>query len=144
MCVHVHTRLTQISHTGLRCTHLNILHYGMHSCTNVQTHSMSISVLTKVMHISNFSAWTGLNAEVLQAQLMDLILRCNESRQYRDKDGNMQEKDNSNTYYHPNVKCITQKHPDFVVADVRIEDTIKSTLSPPHMALLKSALNFNP
>ena len=75
---------------------------------------------------------------------LDLILRCNESRQYRDKDGNMQEKDNSNTYYHPNVKCITQKHPDFVVADVRIEDTIKSTLSPPHMALLKSALNFNP
>ena len=73
VCVHVHTRLTQISHTGLRCTHLNILHYGMHSCTNVQTHSMSISVLTKVMHISNFSAWTGLNAEVLQAQLMLLL-----------------------------------------------------------------------
>ena len=44
---------------------------------------------------------------------LDLILRCNESRPYYGKDGIMHEKENSNTYYHPNTSCIKQKHPEF-------------------------------
>ena len=44
---------------------------------------------------------------------LDIVLQCNESRSYYDKDGNIHEKDNSNTYYHPNITCIKQKHPDF-------------------------------
>ena len=49
---------------------------------------------------------------------LDLILKCNESRQYYGKDGN--EKENSNTYYHPNLSCIRNKHPEFVHGDIRI------------------------
>ena len=73
---------------------------------------------------------------------LDLILKCNESRQYYGKDGNIHEKENSNTYYHPNINCIRNKHPDFTQADIRIEENVRSSLLPVHLDLLASVFNF--
>ena len=44
---------------------------------------------------------------------LDLILKCNEFRQYYDKAGSLKKKDDSNAYYHPDINCIKIKHPDF-------------------------------
>ena len=75
---------------------------------------------------------------------LDLILKCIESRPYYSKDGSLQEKENSNTYYHPNVSCIKKKHPEFEFADVRLDDATRSTLSPSNFELLESVFNFRP
>lgn len=73
---------------------------------------------------------------------LDLILKCNESRHYYDKDGNMQEKGNCNTYYHPNVSCIKKKHPEFQSTDIRIEETMRASLVSTHFELLRSVFNI--
>ena len=73
---------------------------------------------------------------------LDLILRCTESREYYDKDGNKRQKDNSNTYYHTNVSCIQSKHKDFQLSDVQVEDSVRSTLLQSHFDLLKCVFNF--
>ena len=73
---------------------------------------------------------------------LDLILRCTESREYYDKDGNKRQKDNSNTYYHTNVSCIQSKHKDFQLSDVQVEDSVRSTLLQSHLDLLKCVFNF--
>jgi len=44
---------------------------------------------------------------------LDLVLKCNEARQYYDKADVLQEKENSNTYYHPDINCIKLQHPAF-------------------------------
>ena len=75
---------------------------------------------------------------------LDLILKCTESRAYYTKDGGLQEKENSNTYYHPNVSCIKKKHPEFQFTDVCLDDATCSTLAPSHFELLKSVFNFKP
>ena len=67
---------------------------------------------------------------------LDLILKCNESRQYYGKDGNICEKENACTYYHPNMSCISNKHPEFNQADIRIiDDVVRTSLLPTHFAL---------
>ena len=74
---------------------------------------------------------------------LDLILKCNENRQYYDKDGNLQEKEKSNTYYHPNISCIKKKHPEFQCTDLRIEEAMRASLHPTHFDLLLSVFNIN-
>lgn len=73
---------------------------------------------------------------------LDLILKCNESRQYYGKDGNIHEKENANTYYHPNVSCIRNKRPEFNGKDICVEAVVRASLLPTHFELLKSVLNF--
>ena len=55
---------------------------------------------------------------------LDLILKCNEVRQYYNKAGVLQEKDNSNTYYHPDINCIKSNHPDIQCSDVRLDGSV--------------------
>jgi len=74
---------------------------------------------------------------------LDLILKCNENRQYYDKDGNMQEKGNSNTYYYPNVPGIKKKHPKFKSSDLRIEQGIRESLQASHFDMLHSIFNVS-
>ncbi len=74
---------------------------------------------------------------------LDIILKCNESRQYYGKDGNMHEKENANTYYHPNFSCIRNKHPDFTLSEIRVEDGVRTSLLPVHFNLLQSVFNFH-
>ena len=50
----------------------------------------------------------GKVAPAAKGSLPFAILRCIKSQQYQDKDSNMQEKDNANTYYHPTGRCSTQ------------------------------------
>ena len=71
---------------------------------------------------------------------LDLILKCTESWPYYSKDGSLQEKDNSNTYYHPNVSCIKKKHPEFQFTDICLDDATRSTLTPSHFELLSQFL----
>lgn len=73
---------------------------------------------------------------------LDLILQCNESRPYYDRDGCLKEKENANTYYHPNVSCITIKHKDFKVVDIQLQEDVHSILEPSHFELLQSVFNF--
>ena len=75
---------------------------------------------------------------------LDMILRCNESRPYYDRDGTLKEKENANTYYHPNISCIKMKHRDFNIQDVQLEDNVHCTLVPSHFQLLQSVFNFCP
>ena len=58
---------------------------------------------------------------------LDLILKCTENRTYYSKDGSLQEKENSNTFYLPNVSCIKKKHPEFQFTDVCLDDATRST-----------------
>ena len=74
---------------------------------------------------------------------LDLILKCNENRQYYDKDGNMQEKGNCNTYYHPNVSCIKKKHPEFKSSDLRLEQGIRESLQSSHFDMLHFIFNVS-
>ena len=74
---------------------------------------------------------------------LDLVLKCNEGRQYYDKAGVLQEKENSNTYYHPHFNCIKQKHPDFQCSDIRLDDSVRSTLHSSHFELLQSVFGFS-
>lgn len=73
---------------------------------------------------------------------LDMILKCIESRPYYDRDGTLKEKENANTYYHPNLCCIKSKHKDFQVEDIRLEEDVRCTLEPSHFELLKSVFNF--
>ena len=75
---------------------------------------------------------------------LDLVLKCSESRPYYNKDGNLVEKENSNTYYHPNVSCVKKKHPEFQLTDICLDDATRSTLTLSHFELLKSVFNFRP
>lgn len=75
---------------------------------------------------------------------LDLILKCTENREYYDKDGNKQEKENANTYYHPSISCVKLKHPHFQpISDVRIADSLRSVLLPAHYELLQSVFNVS-
>ena len=49
---------------------------------------------------------------------LDMILRRTKSWQYRDRDGNIQEKAKAKMYHHLNVKCINLKHPDYALAEL--------------------------
>ena len=73
----------------------------------------------------------------------DLILKCSEMREYYGKDGNKRQKENCNTYYHPNITCIRAKHPDFKLCDIEIEDAVWGTLLQSHFDLLQCAFNFH-
>lgn len=73
---------------------------------------------------------------------LDMILRCNESRPYYDRDGMLKEKENANTYYHPNISCIKMKHKDFQVEDIQLEEDVHYTLEASHFQLLQSVFNF--
>ena len=73
-----------------------------------------------------------------------MILRRTKSWQYRDRDGNIQEKAKAKMYYHLNVQCITLKHPDYALDDICMKDNINSALFAPHITLLKSALTVTP
>ncbi len=73
---------------------------------------------------------------------MDLIFQCNESRSYYDKDGNSHEKEHANTYYHPNITCIKQKHPEFKTDHISVEDQVRDTLLPVHLELLHSVFDI--
>ena len=75
---------------------------------------------------------------------LDLILKCCETREYYDKTGNKQQKDNCNTYYHPSVTCIRAKHPNFQLGDIELQDSVRSTLLQSHLQLLECAFNFHP
>ena len=74
---------------------------------------------------------------------LDLILKCNEDRQYYDKAGTLQEKEKSNTYYHPSVNCIKKKHPDFQLNDIRLDDSVRSSLHSSHFELLQSVFDLS-
>ena len=73
---------------------------------------------------------------------LDLILQCNESRPYYDRDGTLKEKENANTYYHPNASCIKMKHKEFMFEDIQLEEDVRYTLEPSHFELLQSVFNF--
>ena len=73
---------------------------------------------------------------------LDLILKCRETREYYDKDGNKRESSNSNTYYHPNIACIRIKHPEFNCSNLAMEDSIRAVLLDAHFELLWAVFNF--
>lgn len=74
---------------------------------------------------------------------LNLILKCTENRQYYDKEGNKREKENCNTYYHPSLNCVKMKHPDFLKEDIQVEESVRVTLLPAHLDLLKCVFDLD-
>ena len=58
---------------------------------------------------------------------LDMILWCNESGPYYDRDGMLKEKENASTYYHPNISWIKMKYKDFQVKDIQLDEDVRCT-----------------